>query len=69
MGSVLMGRALFPAEQDGASLKVSWLREQQSSLATVGVFPDNCFMANVVGEKIEDKPKFCCTQRYLWKRG
>lgn len=59
-GTILTGRAQVAAEQDGASVRVSRLRDQKSLLAVVGAFPDNCFMAKVVGKKMENKTKFCC---------
>lgn len=60
LGSGFMGRAQVPAEQDAASGRGPWLKGQKFFLAAVGSLPDNCFMVNVVGKKMENKTKFCC---------
>lgn len=60
LGSGFMGRAQVPEEQDAASGRGPWLMDPKSLLATVGSFPDNCFMANVVGKKMKNRTKFCC---------
>jgi len=60
LDSGFMGRAQVPAEQAAASGGGPWLMDPKSLLATVGSFPDNCFMANVVGKKMKNKTKFYC---------
>ena len=60
LGNGFSGREQVPVEQDAASGRGPWLTDQKSFLVAVGSFPDNCFMVNVVGKKMENKTKFCC---------
>lgn len=66
LGSLLTHRKQIPAEQDWASVRLPQLGDQQSLWVTLGEFLDNCFIANV-GEKMENKTKFCCILKVSWE--